>query len=109
MSNVTHGSAPVDEQSVSGAIRSTNFGCGETAFWRVTTALLPALDFLRKIGSRAVGGLGEIEAFCVLMSLPVDIVEAQLPDGLVLYVAKTLTSTKAGFKVEVEDGRAENA
>jgi hypothetical protein len=58
------------------------------------TALLPALDFLRKIGSRAVGGLGEIEAFCVLMSLPVNIVEAQLPDGLELYVPKTPASTK---------------
>ncbi|MEI9924989.1 MAG: FAD-dependent oxidoreductase [Bradyrhizobium sp.] len=58
------------------------------------TALLPALDFLRKIGSHAVGGVGDIEAFCVLTSLPVDFVKAQLPDGLELYVPQTPTSTK---------------
>jgi uncharacterized protein with NAD-binding domain and iron-sulfur cluster len=58
------------------------------------TALLPALDLLRKIGSRAVGGVGDIEAFCVLMSLPFDFVESKLPDGLVLYTPKTMTGTK---------------
>jgi uncharacterized protein with NAD-binding domain and iron-sulfur cluster len=57
------------------------------------TTLLPALDFLRKIGSSAVGGVGDIEAFCVLVSLPVDFVTSKLPAGLELYVPKPRPGT----------------
>lgn len=46
------------------------------------TALLPVLDLLRKVGARAVGGVGEIEAFCVLVSLPIDFVKSRLPVGI---------------------------
>jgi uncharacterized protein with NAD-binding domain and iron-sulfur cluster len=57
------------------------------------TTLLPALDLLRKIGSSAVGGVGDIEAFCVLVSLPVDFVASKLPAGLELYVPKPRPGT----------------
>jgi uncharacterized protein with NAD-binding domain and iron-sulfur cluster len=54
------------------------------------TALLPAFDFLRKVGTNAVAGTGEIEAFCVVQSLPFEFVEGKLPDGLALYIPATL-------------------
>jgi hypothetical protein len=50
------------------------------------TALLPALEILRKVTRRTVAGVGEIEAFCVLDSLPADQVQSLLPAGLQLYV-----------------------
>ncbi|UVO27601.1 NAD(P)-binding protein [Bradyrhizobium arachidis] len=53
------------------------------------TALLPAFDFLRKVGTNAVAGTGEIEAFCVVQSLPFEFVEGKLPDGLALYTPAT--------------------
>jgi uncharacterized protein with NAD-binding domain and iron-sulfur cluster len=52
------------------------------------TQLIPLLDIARKLGDKAVAGTGEIEAFCVLVSLPVDFVEGQLPNGLALHVSK---------------------
>jgi uncharacterized protein with NAD-binding domain and iron-sulfur cluster len=57
------------------------------------TTLLPALDFLRKIASSAVGGVGDIEAFCVLDSLPADFLRSKLPTGLELYTPKPRTGT----------------
>ena len=57
------------------------------------TTLLPALDFLRKLGSSAVGGVGDIEAFCVLASLPVGFVTSKLPAGLELYTPKPRSGT----------------
>ncbi len=50
------------------------------------TALLPALEFLRKVSRRTIAGVGEIEAFCVLESRPCHAVQSMLPPGLKLYV-----------------------
>jgi uncharacterized protein with NAD-binding domain and iron-sulfur cluster len=52
------------------------------------TQLIPLLDIARKLGDKAVAGTGEIEAFCVLISLPVEFVTGQLPGGLALHVPK---------------------
>ncbi|WP_199805243.1 NAD(P)-binding protein [Bradyrhizobium pachyrhizi] len=48
------------------------------------TALLPALDLLRKLATNAVAGTGEIEAFCVVQQRPRCELEKMLPDGLTL-------------------------
>lgn len=48
------------------------------------TALLPALDLLRKLATNAVAGTGEIEAFCVVQQRSRSELEKMLPDGLTL-------------------------
>jgi uncharacterized protein with NAD-binding domain and iron-sulfur cluster len=50
------------------------------------TALLPALEFFRKVSRRTIAGVGEIEAFCVLDSWSSDDLTSLLPPGLQLYV-----------------------
>jgi hypothetical protein len=49
------------------------------------TQLIPLLNVVHKLGNKAVAGTGEIEAFCVLLSLQRGFVEGKLPNGLTLY------------------------
>jgi uncharacterized protein with NAD-binding domain and iron-sulfur cluster len=60
---------------------STDFDAND-----LPTQLIPLLDVARKLGDKAVAGTGEIEAFCVLFSLPFDFVKGKLPAGLTLRV-----------------------
>jgi len=62
---------------------STDFDAND-----LPTQLIPFLDVARKLGGKAVAGTGEIEAFCVLFSLPTDFVKGKLPNGLALHVPK---------------------
>lgn len=57
------------------------------------TALLPALDLLRKLATNATAGTGEIEAFCVVEQRSRSDLETMLPDGLTLYQAPTPKGT----------------
>jgi uncharacterized protein with NAD-binding domain and iron-sulfur cluster len=58
------------------------------------TALLPALELLRKASRRTIAGVGEIEAFCVLDSWPSDALTSLLPPGLQLYVPPPKTNSR---------------
>jgi uncharacterized protein with NAD-binding domain and iron-sulfur cluster len=70
------------------------------------TALLPALDLLRKLATNAAAGTGEIEAFCVVGQQPSSALEKMLPDGLTLVQAPpssgTITIAHHGASSEAE-------
>jgi uncharacterized protein with NAD-binding domain and iron-sulfur cluster len=57
------------------------------------TALLPALDLLRKLATNAAAGTGDIEAFCVIQPRSRCDVEKMLPNGLTLYKPPPPTGT----------------
>ena len=58
------------------------------------TALLPALEFLRKVSRGTIAGVGEIEAFCVLDFWSSDDLTSLLPPGLQLYVPPPTASSR---------------
>jgi uncharacterized protein with NAD-binding domain and iron-sulfur cluster len=70
------------------------------------TALLPALDLLRKLATNAAAGTGEIEAFCVVQQRSRSDLEKMLPDGLTLFKAPpsngTITTAHHGASSEAE-------
>ena len=82
-------SAVMAGRAAAGAIAGVNIPMPNSTDFNdidLPTALLPALEVLRKISRRAAAGLGEIEAFCVLdMWSSVDLAKL-LPAGLQLYV-----------------------
>jgi uncharacterized protein with NAD-binding domain and iron-sulfur cluster len=70
------------------------------------TALLPALDLLRKLATNAAAGTGEIEAFCVIPQRRRSTLQKMLPDGLTLHQApppkSTITIAHHGASPEAE-------
>jgi uncharacterized protein with NAD-binding domain and iron-sulfur cluster len=64
------------------------------------TALLPALEVLRKVSRRTTAGVGDIEAFCVLDSWPSHALQSMLPPGLQLYVPPP---SKSNSRARAED------
>jgi uncharacterized protein with NAD-binding domain and iron-sulfur cluster len=87
-------------RAAAGAIRGVNIpmpNASDFQDFNLPIALLPGLQLLREISSRAAGGVGDIDAFCTIADRPIEEVTRLLPAGMTLRAAAAATTHTVVF------------
>jgi Acetoacetate decarboxylase (ADC) len=82
-------------RAAAGAIRGVEIpmpNASDFHDFNLPISFLPGLRFLQEIASRAAGGVGDIDAFCAIVEMPIAEVKLMLPAGLKLVTAGAATN-----------------
>jgi uncharacterized protein with NAD-binding domain and iron-sulfur cluster len=82
-------------RAAAGAIRGVEIpmpNASDYHDFNLPISILPGLRLLQEIASRAAGGVGDIDAFCVIVDMPVADVRPMLPAGLKLLAPAAATT-----------------